>query len=185
MDPVPGKQRVPGGGRRACAVLLACCCTLVASCGGADSGPPTQPQPEAQPAAPVPPGTPAALRALSGRTMVTLNPQPAAADAAVPAATVAVARDANGNLQLTQRDGMTRTLSPDGKVTLHAAGTAAQVHSELPQSLIVAVDAANTVHVVDPEACVALRVAADGRVSTTFLPPAATGRRCEAGPRAR
>ncbi|HEX7890074.1 MAG TPA: hypothetical protein VF522_12005 [Ramlibacter sp.] len=138
-----------------------------------------------QPPAPVQPGTPAALSALAGLTTVTLNPQPSPTDAAASGAIVAVARDAHGNLQLTQRDGVTRTLSPDGRLAVHPAGAAAPAGGELPQSMIVAVDASNTVHVVDPEACVSRRIAADGRVSTKFLPAQAAGRPCEAGPRDR
>lgn len=182
MDEVPRMRRVLRSGGGACAVLLACCCAVLASCGGSDGSAPPQSLSQVQPPGPVQAGAPASLRAMAGLTTVTLNPQSSPPESSASVAVVAVARDAHGDLQLVQRDGVTRTLSPDGKVTVQPAG-ATEAGESLPQSMIVAVDSANTVHVVDPDACVSRRIAADGRVSTTFLPAQSAGRPCQAQPR--
>src|SRR5690349_8126622 len=122
MHHVPGQQgtlhRVPGG------LFLAGCCTLLAACGGSDggaAGPPANiPSAAAVEAAAVRmhAASPAALHALEGRTLVTLNtvpPPPPGADSSA-AGIVAVTQDAAGNLHLRQRDGGMRTVSPDGKL---------------------------------------------------------------------
>lgn len=122
--------------------------------------------------------SPTALHAVPGQSMVTLNAVPTLApEAAASAATVAVKRSASGDLVLMQRDGGTRTVSSGGKLTLQPSGPSADGTADLPPSVMVAVDASNTVHVVDPQACLARRIAPDGRVTSLFL-PAAAGQFC-------
>jgi hypothetical protein len=190
----PGRREVVESARSAGWLLLVCCfSTLLASCGGGDDS-----AAAASPVAPsaVAPALPAAraatgggmgaasaaaLQALPGQAIVTLNAlPPPGPDAAASAATVAVRRGPDGALQLIQRDGATRTLSPDGKLTLQPAGTAAPPGGDLPASVMVAVDASNTVHVVDPQACLTRRVAPDGRVTMISLPAPGAGQACAA-----
>jgi hypothetical protein len=124
-----------------------------------------------------------------GQTTVVLNapataaPPPSAAtappgaEAPDPAAIVGVSRDANGTVRLMQRDGTVREVSPEGKLVVRpdASGTPA---GDLPPTMIVAVDGANTVHIVDPDACMARTIARDGRVTTTLLPAPGADRAC-------
>ena len=100
-----------------------------------------------------------------------------------PQGVVAVARDPDGTVRLKQRDGSVREIAPDGKMTLRSGDAAAPLQGDLPPSVIVAVDTSNTVHMVDPDACMARKVSTDGRVATTLLPAAPAGRPCGAVPR--
>lgn len=166
---------IESSGARSVVFPIVCCCSLLSACGGGDA---SSAAPALPAAAALQAATPAALHALPGQTVVTLNAQPPLAPAAAAsAATVAVRRGANGDLLLVQRDGATRTVTPEGRLTLQPQGAPTQAAADLPPSVMVAVDASNTVHMVDPQACVARRVAPDGRVTTTFL-PAPAGQPC-------
>ncbi len=184
----PVGEARPRLARRGVACLLSASCAMVLSaCGGADDGP------AARSAAPptassVPQQVPLLGHAMLGQTTVVLNapatPAPPAAataspgaEAPDPAAIVGVSRDANGTVRLMQRDGTVREVSLEGKLVVRpdASGTPA---GELPPTMIVAVDGANTVHIVDPDACMARTIARDGRVTTTLLPAPGADRPC-------
>jgi hypothetical protein len=189
MDDVPAGKVAPRAGRRAVAFLLSAACAILGACGGADGG-------SAAPAAvPVPApvaaqqGSPPPGLAMMGRTSVVMNPMPAQApptagapQSAVPGPDdpgriVAVVRDPDGTVRLQQRDGAVREVAPDGTMA-RGPGAAGALQGDLPPSLIVAVDSANTVHLVDPDACAARTIAPDGRVATTSLPSSRTDRTC-------
>ena len=93
---------------------------------------------------------------------------------------VAVARDADGTVRLQQRDGAVREVSPEGRIAIRS-GAAAAMQGDLPPSMIVAVDAANTVHIVDPDACTARTISPQGRVATTLLSLPSAHRSCNPG----
>ena len=182
-DPDGDVRPRPG---RACATfLLSACCLVLASCGGSGDGTPaTSAEVPSAPVASVRQGPPPPGLAMTGRTTVVLNPSPESA-AADSGGTVAILKDAGGTVSLVQRDGSVREVSPDGKLAVRPAGTAAAAQGELPPSMIVAVDSANTVHIVDPDACMARTIAPDGRVATTLLPAQRVDRPCEASTRTR
>ena len=116
-----------------------------------------------------------------GSTSVVLNPPATQGPLADEASRiVAVARDADATVRLKQRDGTVREVSPEGRMALRPAG-AGPMQGDLSPSTIVAVDAANTVHIVDPDACTARTISADGRVATTLLALPSPDRGCNPG----
>jgi len=185
------KPPLSGAPRRV--LLQSCCWLLLVSCGGNDA--PAPPDSPPSTALVVQPGSAAADRAMPGQARVMLNPEAAlppladrpspAAQAlpAEPAATVAVTKDADGSVRLQQRDGSTRKVSRDGTITRGHVPTGERPDTQ--GTLIVAVDAGNTVFMVDPDACESRKVSPDGRVVTTLLPAASGGAPCQAGPPSR
>ena len=169
--------------RRVAAFLLSAACAILAACGGADGGAPP-------PAAAAPIATPQANAApMAGRTAVVLNAVPQAQPTEPgkddPARIVAVARAADGTLRLQQGDGSVRVIAPDGQMVLRPGAAGAALQGELPSSMIVAVDAGNTVHTVDPGACMARTISPDGRVMSRGLPAPRADTPCAAVPRTR
>jgi hypothetical protein len=202
MTDDPDRDGAVRPGRSAAVLFLACAGALLGGCGGGDrstadapaAAPPAFLSQAVNPAALPAGGTPSA-RGIVGQATVVLNPQPASAPvpAAAPAAPeaqradpatiVGVAKDSHGNVLLQQRDGAIREVTADGKVALQAGSE--PVAGELPPTLIVAVDATNTVHMVDSDACRSRTIAPDGRVTTTALPPARADQPCLPGARMR